>query len=126
MSKEIILDSVNAESLERKADTAIIERSAADPKTEAVTTINLFPNEGKQALRSRLEALKVGFVDDPQRSAEQAESLVSEAIDELIKELSSRREKLTKDWREDRQISTEDFRLAFQGYRALFERVLSL
>jgi hypothetical protein len=126
MSKEIILDSVNAESLERKADTAIIERSAADPKTEAVTTINLFPNEGKQALRSRLEALKVGFVDDPQRSAEQAESLVSEAIDELIKQLSSRREKLTKDWREDRQISTEDFRLAFQGYRALFERVLSL
>jgi hypothetical protein len=126
MSKEIILDSVNAESLERKADTAVIERSAADPKIEAVTTINLFPNEGKQALRSRLEALKVGFVDDPQRSAEQAESLVSEAIDELIKELSSRREKLTKDWREDRQISTEDFRLAFQGYRALFERVLSL
>ncbi|MGB2634908.1 MAG: hypothetical protein WAM58_13320 [Candidatus Acidiferrum sp.] len=92
------------------------EKAAPQPITP------LFTGDECRSLRSRWENLQVGFVDEPRRSVEQADQLVSEAIRELATQFASEREKLEKHWHAGSDVSTEDLRLAFQRYRSFFER----
>ncbi len=96
------------------------------PNRETEPMLPLFSNEESQGLRSRWENLQVGFVDEPKQAVEQADRLVTEAINELSKGFSSQREKLEQQWHREHDVSTEDLRLAFRRYRSFFERLLSM
>jgi len=86
----------------------------------------LFSSGDAKTLRSRWEALQVGFVDEPRRAVEQADSLVAEAIKRLAQVFAEEREKLEHQWDRGDNVSTEDLRVALQRYRAFFGRLLSV
>jgi hypothetical protein len=76
-------------------------------------------------LRRRWEAVQAGFVDDPRRTVEQADEMVSAAVAALQAHIEQRREDLAETWRDGAQASTDALLAAFQRYRELFEGVLS-
>lgn len=85
------------------------------------------PDEAKD-FRARWDVIQAGFVDEPRRAVEQADSLVAEAIKRLAEIFADERAKLEGQW--DRGSSgstaTEDLRLALRRYRSFFWRILSV
>jgi hypothetical protein len=76
-------------------------------------------------LRRQWEAVQVAFVDDPSRSVDDAEKLVSSAIDQMLAGFQRQRRRLDDQWSDGEEPSTDDLRNAFQRYRDFFERVLA-
>lgn len=93
---------------------------------ELEPSMPLFSGDQSQALRTRWEAVQVSFVDEPRHAVEEADRLVSEAINSLSKGFATEREKLEQQWHHGESVSTEDLRLALPRYRSLFERLLSI
>jgi hypothetical protein len=73
--------------------------------------------------RDRWGDIQTGFVDEPQRSVEQADGLVAEVITAIAERFSTERNKLERRW-QDGDVSTEDLRLTLRHYRDFFERLL--
>jgi hypothetical protein len=86
----------------------------------------LFSEGDAKDFRQRWENLQVGFVDEPRRAVEQADSLVAEAIKRLAEVFADERQKLERQWDRGDNVSTEDLRVALQRYRAFFGRLLSV
>ncbi|MBP1610196.1 MAG: hypothetical protein H6Q04_2431 [Acidobacteria bacterium] len=85
----------------------------------------LLPNEVTD-FRARWDAIQVGFVDEPRRAVEQADSLVAGAIKRLAGMFANERAKLEGQWDRGDNVSTEDLRLALRRYRSFFGRLLSV
>ena len=85
----------------------------------------LLPNEVTD-FRARWDAIQVGFVDEPRRAVEQADSLVAGAIKRLAGMFANERAKLEDQWDRGDNVSTEDLRLALRRYRSFFGRLLSV
>jgi hypothetical protein len=101
-------------------------RPAPAREREEERIVALFSNDECQRLRSRWESLQGGFVDEPKKSVEQADRLVTEAINNLAEGFSTQRQNLEQQWHREGDVSTEDLRLAFRRYRSFFERLLSI
>ena len=71
----------------------------------------------RDELDEQFDAAKVGFVDDPRRAVQRAAELVAEALREMERRLRS-------DADAD-EPSTEDLRVTFLGYRAVFDAIRS-
>ena len=85
----------------------------------------LSPDEAKD-LRARWDVIQVGFVDEPRRAVEQADSLVAGAMKRLAEMFADERAKLEGQWDRGDHVSTEDLRLALRRYRSFFGRLLSV
>ena len=98
------------------------------PRTnrEQQSIMPLFSGNESQALRSRWDNVQVSFVDEPKHSVEEADRLVSEAINSLSRSFAAEREKLEQQWHRGEDVSTEDLRVALRRYRSFFERLLAL
>ncbi|ACH39026.1 hypothetical protein Gbem_2013 [Citrifermentans bemidjiense Bem] len=77
-------------------------------------------------LRTRWDGIQTGFVDEPRKAVEQADSLVAEAMKRLAETFADERAKLEAQWDGGRDVSTEDLRLALRRYRSFFHRLLSI
>ena len=77
-------------------------------------------------LRSQWTDIQAGFVDEPRRAVERADSLVADAIKRLAETFSNERAQLEGQWDRGGDVSTEDLRLALQRYRSFFSRLLSV
>ena len=86
------------------------------------TSVLLLQDAG--SLRRQWESVQVGFVDDPRQAVNEADTLVSEVIDELVKGFRVQRERLERGWSEGAEPATDELREAFQRYRDFFERLL--
>jgi hypothetical protein len=104
-------------------DEAVAELSPGDVAIDPVAA--LWPAEAAEALRERWRELQLRFVDDPQNAAAEADFLVGEAIETLTGSLASLRGDLAH-WRSEGDGDTERLRVAVQGYRGLFDRILGL
>jgi len=76
--------------------------------------------------RTRWDDIQAGFVDEPRRAVEQANSLVTDAIQRIAQSFDNERGRLEAQWDRDGDVSTEDLRLALQRYRSFFSRLLSV
>jgi hypothetical protein len=85
----------------------------------------LLPKERTTGYRDRWEEIQSRFVDDPQSSVEQADTLVIEVVQELQTMFGSERSALEAQWQRGDDVQTEDLRVALQRYRAFFDRLLS-
>ena len=83
------------------------------------------PDEAKD-FRARWDSIQVGFVDEPRRAVEQADSLVAGAMKRLAEMFADERAKLEGQWDRGDSVSTEDLRLALRRYRSFFGRLLSV
>jgi hypothetical protein len=77
-------------------------------------------------LRSRWNDVQAAFVDDPRDCVQQADGLVSDVVEQLTANFSQARSRLEEQWDRGEEASTEDLRVALQGYRQFFERLLSV
>ena len=75
-----------------------------------------------ESFRARWSSVQVGFVDDPRRAVEEAEQLVTDVIADLVDGFGQRRRELERNG----SGSTDEMRMAFQGYRDFFDRLLHL
>ena len=73
----------------------------------------------------RSDRVQVEFVDEPRRSVQEAEELVSLTMKRLAEIFSEERQKLEQEWNRGGDVSTEDLRLALRRYRSFFGRLLS-
>ena len=119
-TKEILDDAVPVEStLVAPSMPSTQNRAAAQP------TPLLIADE-THTFRSRWDSIQTGFVDEPRRSVEQADSLVAEVMKRLAETFAEERSKLEGQWSRGDNVSTEDLRLALQRYRSFFDRLLSM
>jgi hypothetical protein len=86
----------------------------------------LFANEDASGYRTRWSAIQTGFVDEPRKAVEEADTLVAEVMKRLAEVFADERRELESQWERTDQVSTEDLRLAMQRYRSFFERLLSV
>jgi hypothetical protein len=86
----------------------------------------LFPNDELQDLRTNWDRIQAGFVDEPRKVVEQADSLVASTMKRLAEVFAQERSKLEQQWDRGDNVSTEDLRLALQRYRSFFHRLLAI
>ncbi len=86
----------------------------------------LFSQEEAGALRARWDAIQVGFVDEPRRAVEEADSLVATAMKRLAEQFAEERSRLEGQWDRGGDVSTEDLRIALRRYRSFFGRLLAV
>lgn len=78
------------------------------------------------AMTQRWREIQAGFVDEPQRAVEDADGLVTDLLDRTTQRLAEQCRQLESTWHNGERVSTEDLRVSMQGYRVLFERLLSV
>ena len=86
----------------------------------------LFSAEETASLRLKWDSIQVGFVDEPRRSVQQADSLVAATMKRLAEQFAAERSNLEGQWDRGSDISTEDLRIALRRYRSFFGRLLSI
>jgi hypothetical protein len=86
----------------------------------------LFSAEETASLRLKWDSIQVGFVDEPRRSVQEADSLVAATMKRLAEQFAAERSNLEGQWDRGSDISTEDLRIALRRYRSFFARLLSI
>lgn len=111
-------------------DGPAISRDAAgdtpDPSSLDERTEPLFPAEDAGELRGRWDSIQAGFVDEPRKAVESADSLVAAAMKRLAETFADERARLEAQWDRGEDVSTEDLRVALRRYRSFFGRLLSM
>lgn len=77
-------------------------------------------------LRTRWTTIQANFVDEPRKAVEEADGLISSAIQQLSENFRNERAQLQSQWSKGGDASTEDLRMVLQHYRALFDRLMSM
>lgn len=98
------------------------EPAAATGGTDAA----LFDRDATKDYQDRWLVIQTEFVDEPRQAVEKAESLVGEVVQALTESFAREHRDLEARWSGDREVSTEDLRLAIRRYRSFFNRLLSL
>lgn len=110
----------------QRSETVGMRPGAAAATTAQPKTASLFAGTEVTELRSRWDAIQVGFVDEPRKAVERADNLVADTMKRLAEMFSEERERLEKQWDRGEDISTEDLRQALQRYRSFFGRLLAV
>jgi hypothetical protein len=84
----------------------------------------MWPEETVHGLQQRWREVQLRFVDDPRAAADEAETLVKEALDAFSASVAAQQQQLA-GWRGD-GADTEQMRMAVRGYRDLFDRLLAV
>jgi hypothetical protein len=113
------------EAVERGAEARAREDAPPQPFSEEARA-PLFPEEELGGYRTRWSAIQTGFVDEPRKAVEQADTLVAEAMKRLAEVFAEERRQLEAQWERSDRVSTEDLRLAMRRYRSFFERLLAV
>jgi hypothetical protein len=126
-----------SETDERRPTTADIASGTNDsgeqapPAAEAVADDEdehrpLLEEDATVEVRSRWEKIQGGFVDEPRRAVEEADTLVAELMQQIADSFAKERKGLEGQWDRGDEVSTEDLRIALQRYRSFFDRLLSV
>jgi hypothetical protein len=86
----------------------------------------LFSAEETARFQSRWDTIQTGFVDEPHLAVKHADGLVAEVTNRVAQIFADQRAKLGTHPNQNRELSTEDLRLALRRYRAFFARLLSV
>jgi len=108
---------------DRLDNETIAQRGAA---TGPASHAPLFPGSQSEAFRNRWTTIQSGFVDEPRRAVENADSLIAEVMKALATSFADERKQLEQQWDRGADVSTEDLRLGLQRYRSFFDRLLSV
>src|SRR5688572_11795290 len=82
------------------------------------------PKDELDDLRSRWNAIQGKFVDEPRKAVEDADNLVASTLQQLKDRFQQECSNLQSQWVNDKDVSTEDLRLAIQRYRTVFDRLI--
>ena len=105
-------------------DAADVANGHADLTQSSRTREPLLASDQTERFTTRWQEIQAAFVDEPQRSVEQADALVADLMQRLAAVFSEEREQLEAQWAQGDDVSTEDLRIALQRYRSFFDRLL--
>jgi hypothetical protein len=74
----------------------------------------LFSSDEAKQFRARWDTIQAGFVDEPRRAVEEADTLVASAMQRLAFMFAAERAKLEGQWDRKESVSTEELRIALQ------------
>lgn len=115
------------EMAERNPQREIKDPSDAQPAEPARDgRAPLFAEHDASALKQRWSDVQTGFVDEPRRAVEQADSLVADVMKRLAEGFAAERTNLERQWDRGDNVTTEDLRVALQRYRSFFDRLLAV
>lgn len=97
--------------------------AGSKPSKEGVA---LFEGPEREAFWQRWRGIQAGFVDEPQRSVEEANQLVADLMDRLVSSFRDEQSRLERQWSRGEAVTTEDLRVTLQRYRSFFGRLLEL
>ena len=118
---------VAPDDMERPAPAPVpVPETKAPTRNEDDSLEPLFYPDAARDLRASVDAVQIGFVDDPKQAVRQADDLVRQVLDDLARSFSSERSALDGSADTASQASTENLRLALRRYRSFFQRLLSL
>lgn len=112
------------EQMERDAQRRERDLPRVEPAPQTFGTSFLADGKTETAWQ-RWRELQSNFVDDPQSAVKQADGLVTELIDDIVRRFETEREQLEGRWSKGQEVSTEDLRRCLQRYRDFFGRLLT-
>jgi hypothetical protein len=84
----------------------------------------LLSHDESEHFRTRWSEVQGKFVDEPRSAVQQADALVGEVIDKITAIFAQEHSSLEGQWKEGKDVSTEDLRKALQHYRSFFNRLV--
>ena len=104
------------------------QKGRIDVPTPQVDESNapLFSDEEHAGYRTRWSGIQTGFVDEPRKAVEEADTLVAEVMKRLADVFAEERRHLEQHWEQSDRLSTEELRIAMRRYRSFFERLLAI
>ena len=108
---------------ETPAGVVVTEEARSSTEAEPLTT--LLDQGVSEHLRRRWNEIQGRFVDDPRAAVQQADELVSDAVENIARMFASERSSLESQWNQGMDVSTEDLRKTLQHYRAFFNRLVA-
>ena len=104
-----------------EVETSVIEGVIS---TNVGSVAALLNHDESELFRTRWSEIQGRFVDEPRSAVQQADALVSEVIDKITEMFSNEHSSLEGQWKEGKDVSTEDLRQALQHYRSFFNRLV--
>jgi len=86
----------------------------------------LFLDTESHDFRSKWDQIQIGFVDEPRKAVQDADTLVAQTMKRLAEIFSDERKKMETQWDRGDDVSTEDLRMALHRYRSFFNRLLAM
>ena len=118
---------------QREARAPVADREVARPRAERemgdlenAERTALFEPAQLNEFKGRWSEIQAGFVDEPRRAVQQADTLVSDVIARIADSFGRERTQLEQQWDRGGDVSTEELRQALQRYRSFFSRLLTL
>jgi hypothetical protein len=84
----------------------------------------LLNREESDHFRTRWNSIQGKFVDDPRTAVQEADTLVTEVIEQITKMFADNHSSLESQWKQGSDVSTEDLRTSLQHYRSFFNRLV--
>ncbi|MFI6417288.1 hypothetical protein ACIBG6_07725 [Streptomyces sp. NPDC050842] len=88
-------------------------------------TPRLLDGDDDEAFRARWHDIQSQFVDDPRQAVHAADALVAEVMHQLAATFADHRKNLERQWNDDKDVDTENLRMALRDYRSFFNRLLT-
>jgi len=92
--------------------------------TNAGSLAALLNHEESEHLRTLWNEIQGKFVDEPRSAVQQADALVADVINKITRMFANEHSSLEEQWKEGKDVSTEDLRKALQHYRSFFNRLV--
>jgi hypothetical protein len=92
--------------------------------TNAESSVALLNPEDSLRYRTIWNEVQGRFVDDPRTAVQEADSLVSEVIEQLTQMFAHEHNSLESQWNQGNDVSTEDLRQALLRYHSFFNRLV--
>ena len=119
--------------IEHDATAPIADREVVRPRADRQLVdldesdrMALFEPTQLDEFKERWSEIQAGFVDEPRRAVQQADTLVSDVISRIADSFGREHTQLEQQWDRGGDVSTEELRQALQRYRSFFSRLLSL
>ena len=103
-------------------DEMVIHEAPSDTNVGSLAA--LLDQDVSEHLRARWNEIQGRFVDDPRSAVQQADALVSEAVEKITQMFAEEHSSLEGQWKQGNDVSTEDLRKALQHYRSFFNRLV--
>lgn len=122
-SETVGTEPVGTETVEA-SEPVVVGMMPGDGSEQASSVEVLLPADQVDSLRERWQQVQLRFIDNPEGTAREAQTLVSEAVDALTASLSQQRDSLNQPV--DGTADTEVHRAAVMRHRDFLDRLLSL
>jgi hypothetical protein len=120
-----------ADSLEKDDSSGPVGTGTARAGEEASLTAGREPRArlletGElQEIAARWKEIQAGFVDEPRKAVEEADTLVADLMQRVAAMFARERAELEQRWGGGNAASTEELRHSLRRYRSFFERLLA-